>query len=401
MKIALRTIQVLVAVLFILSGLVKANDPLGLSYKMEEFFEIWNAGLASGNFFAKEALAGLFNFLHRFSLALSIIMITLEIMAGVALLIGWKKNLVLWLLLVLIVFFTFLTGYALFSLHPDGSPKFTNCGCFGDCLPITPKTSFTKDLVLLVLILVLLFGKKYMASLLSHKSKTLVLVLSLVFSLLLQWYVLNYLPLVDCLPFKKGNNISEKMKQPPGSYGDSTAIRYVYEKDGKRYEWDWTELPADFETYTYIDRIDKLVRKGNAEPPIKNFSLTGPEMTDTASGEKTTNDSTQIILEQPNAIIGFGLGMAAEKSWLEDFRELILLASQKNIPVYFASNEREKFLKFFNENKINVQVFALDFTNIRTAARTQPTFYFLQKGTVSGKYSHRQIDGLKEQIQQL
>ena len=90
MKISIRVIQVLVAVLFIISGLVKANDPLGLSYKMEEFFEIWNSGLNSGDFFAKGMLVGLFNFLHNYSLALSIIMITLEIVAGIALLIGWR-----------------------------------------------------------------------------------------------------------------------------------------------------------------------------------------------------------------------------------------------------------------------------------------------------------------------
>ncbi|MGZ5287742.1 MAG: BT_3928 family protein, partial [Flavisolibacter sp.] len=375
MKIAIRTIQILVAVLFIISGLVKANDPLGLSYKMEEFFEIWNTSLAAGNFFAKDLLTGFFSFLHGYSILLSIIMITLEIMAGIALLFGWSRKLVLWLLLLLILFFTFLTGYALFSLHPDGSPKFTNCGCFGDCLPITPKTSFLKDLALLVMIVLLLFGKKWMMDFFSTRTKTLILSASLFSSLLLQWYVLNYLPIVDCLPFKRGNNISEKMKQPPGSYGDSTAIRYIYEKDGKRYEWDWTELPADFETYTYIDRIDKLVRKGNAEPPIKNFSLTGAEVTDSVSGEKNRNDSTLQVLEQPFAIIGFGLGKAAEKSWLEDFREVIQMASRKNIPVYFATNERERLIRFFKDNGISVQVFALDFTNIRTAARTQPGFY--------------------------
>ncbi|HEY0356140.1 MAG TPA: MauE/DoxX family redox-associated membrane protein, partial [Flavisolibacter sp.] len=266
MKISIRVIQVLVAVLFIISGLVKANDPLGLSYKMEEFFEIWNSGLNSGDFFAKGMLVGLFNFLHNYSLALSIIMITLEIVAGFALLIGWKKKPVLWLLLVLIVFFTFLTGYAYLSVHPDGSPKFTNCGCFGDCLPITPKSSFLNDIALLAMIMFLLAGQKYLLQLFSNKARVIILSASLFLSLLMQWYVLNYLPFVDCLPFKKGKNITEQMKQPPGSYGDSTAIRFIYEKDGKRYEWDWTELPADYETYTYVDRIDKLVRKGNADP---------------------------------------------------------------------------------------------------------------------------------------
>jgi uncharacterized membrane protein YphA (DoxX/SURF4 family) len=401
MKITIRIIQVIVAVLFIISGLVKANDPLGLSYKMEEFFEIWNTGLMNGSFFAKNMLRNLFSFFHDFSLLLSIVMITLEIVAGIALLIGWKNKFILWLLLLLIVFFTFLTGYAYLSVHPDGSPKFTNCGCFGDCLPITPKTSFLKDIALLIMIIALIAGRRFLLQFFNLKTRNIILAASLVISLLMQWYVLNYLPFVDCLPFKKGKNITEQMKQPAGSYGDSTAIRYVYEKNGKRYEWDWNELPADFETYTYIDRIDKLIRKGNAEPPIKNFSLAGADYFDSTSGSTVKTDSTSIVLNQPLAIIGFGLGESATVNWLDGFRDITNTAAGKNIPVYFATNERERLVKFFKGNNFNVQVFACDFTNIRTAARTQPTFYLLKSGTVIEKYSQRELDNLHSDIEKL
>src|SRR5215213_3577191 len=156
MRTAVRIIQILVGILFIISGLVKANDPLGLAYKMEEFFEIWNRSLSAGHFFANGFLISLFNFLHAHSLFLSVVMITLEIVTGIALLIGWRKKFILYLLLALIIFFTFLTGYAYLSKNPDGSAKFTNCGCFGDCLPITPGTSFTKDLLLLAMIIFLI-----------------------------------------------------------------------------------------------------------------------------------------------------------------------------------------------------------------------------------------------------
>src|SRR5215204_6518838 len=149
MRGLVRIIQILVGVLFIVSGLVKANDPLGLSYKMQEFFEIWNTGLASSGSFLKSPLTAIFQFFHEHSLSLSVIMITLEIVAGAALLLGWMKRSVINLLLVLIVFFTFLTAYAYLS------GKFKNCGCFGDCLPITPFASFMKDVVLLVLIVFL------------------------------------------------------------------------------------------------------------------------------------------------------------------------------------------------------------------------------------------------------
>src|SRR5258706_6796802 len=129
MKPTINIARVIVGVVFIFSGLVKANDPLGLSFKMQEFFELW--GMAKFN---------------SWTLLMSVLMNAFEIIAGFALLLGWRIKLFSWLLLLLILFFTFLTGYAFLS------GKFRNCGCFGDCLPITPKTSFIKDLVLLGLI---------------------------------------------------------------------------------------------------------------------------------------------------------------------------------------------------------------------------------------------------------
>jgi uncharacterized membrane protein YphA (DoxX/SURF4 family) len=393
MKTAVRIIQVIVGVLFILSGLVKANDPMGLSFKMQEFFEIWNADLNSGSFFAKGVLISLFDFLHEHAVFLSVTMITLEVMAGVALLLGWMKKLVLWMLLVLIVFFTFLTAYAFLSTNPGGAPKFTNCGCFGDCLPLQPKTSFLKDLALLVMIVLLLLGQRYLLPVLSKKMRTMILTGSLVLTLLFQWYVLNYLPLADCLPFKKGNNLPAQMKPPPGSVPDSTAIRFIYEKNGKRYEWSPEELPADFNTYKFVDRIDKLVRKGNAEPNIKGFTLTGAERLDTVMGTRSKADSTDIVLSQPLVVIGFGLD-GTSGTWVNRFREVVALARQKNASVYFSTNDLAFYQNLFDRNGINIQVFSTDFTIIRTAARTNPEFYILKSGTVVNKYSYKQIDNL-------
>ena len=136
MKILLNIIRIIVAVLFIFSGLIKANDPLGLSYKMQEFFELWNL-----------------NALDHFSLAISVVMIGFEIIAGVALLLGWQMNLFAWLLLLLIIFFSFLTGYAYLS------GKVKECGCFGNCIPLSSGESFAKDILLLLLILIL-FAKR-------------------------------------------------------------------------------------------------------------------------------------------------------------------------------------------------------------------------------------------------
>ncbi|HEU4469708.1 MAG TPA: BT_3928 family protein [Flavisolibacter sp.] len=389
MRAAIRIIQVFVGLLFIVSGLVKANDPLGLSYKMQEFFEIWNASLASGDFFARKPLMSLFSFLHDHSVFLSVTMITLEIVAGVALLLGWRKKPVLYLLLVLIVFFTFLTGYAFLSKNADGSPKFTNCGCFGDCLPITPLTSFIKDIVLLVLIALLIAGQRYIEPVFPPRARLSLLVASLLLTLLLQWYALNYLPPVDCLPFKQGNSIPEKMKAPPGSVPDSIVMRFIYEKNGKQYEFALEELPADLDSYTYKDRVDRLVRKGNADPPIKGFSLAGSDV-----------DSTQIILGLPRALIGFALSPENPSLWMSELKKLVSAAGARGIPVYMASAEKEELASLLASNGLNIPVFSCDYTVIRTAARTNPTFYFLESGTIRKKYSHRELNKAVEYVNQ-
>src|SRR6187549_2096637 len=98
MKVLLGISRFIVGVLFIFSGLIKANDPLGLAYKMDEYFAVWHWDWAS-----------------QFSLVLSICMNVFEIVAGIAILLGYQARLFTWLLLLLIIFFTFLTGYAVFS----------------------------------------------------------------------------------------------------------------------------------------------------------------------------------------------------------------------------------------------------------------------------------------------
>jgi uncharacterized membrane protein YphA (DoxX/SURF4 family) len=396
LKLAITIVRIIVGTLFIFSGLVKANDPLGLSYKMKEFFEKWNEGLEQGSFFLKDILINLFQFLHDHSLSLSVFMIAFEILAGVALLLGWRMKVFSRLLLLLILFFTFLTGYAYYS------GKFTNCGCFGDCIPITPKTSFLKDIALTGLIIFLFKYRRNIRPYFSANTNFGIMTAVTVFSFGLQWYVLNYLPLVDCLPFKKGNDISEKMKPPRGSVQDSFAIRFVYEKGGKEFEFSATELPADLNTYTFKDRIDKLIRKGNAEPPIKGFSLSGKEFIDSTTGKEKRNDSTSIILSQPYCLLLFCENFSTPvKDWEKDFEELIRIASQKNIPAYIVTASlNEAAIALQKTSFSNLQIFECDFTAIRTAARTNPSLYLLKQGVVVNKWSYKKILQAKNYLPQ-
>ena len=363
-KTFLNTARLLVGILFIFSGLIKANDPLGLSYKMQEFFEVWNMPA-----------------LDAYTLGFSIVMIVFEILAGVAVIIGWRMRLFAWLLLLLIIFFSFLTGYAVIS------GKVRECGCFGNCIPLQAMGSFIKDLILLLLIAILFIFRNEIKSRLSSRSALIILALTLVFSFAVQWYALRYLPMIDCLPFKKNANIFEKMKPPPGAIPDSSVIHFVYEKNHKTMEYTADELPADLDSsYTFVKRYDKLIRKGNAEPEIKDFSLIS------SSG----SDSTVQILGRP----GYQLMLISRsfpqssQAWDKSFLLLYTLAKSKNIPVILVTSNRTEGENWLKNNALSndIPVFGCDATAVKTAARADPTLYLLKKASILDKWSYANLD---------
>jgi len=292
-----------------------------------------------------------------------------------------------WLLLLLTLFFTFLTAYAVYS------GKFTNCGCFGDCLPIPPTASFIKDIVLTLLIIFLFVNRRKIIPSFRNGPSIAIMLATTFFSFALQWYTLKYLPLVDCLPFKKGNNISEKMKIPPGARPDSFAIRFVYEKGGKLYEFSATDLPPDLGTYTYKERKDKLIRKGDAEPPIKGFILTS--MTDV--------DSTEAILQYPGHSIFYFTSGNGKNEWSgkNDLSGVLSAATGKGMPVYALTPNAGALKKQFDKAGWNYPIFKLDYTAYRTASRADPTIYLIKNGTIEGKWSLADKDKALKFIQSL
>ena len=345
-----------VGLLFIFSGLIKANDPLGLSYKMQEFFEVW--GLA---------------FLDEFSMEFAVGMNSLEIVAGVALLIKFPYKQTLWLLLGLIVFFTFLTGYALFS------GKIKTCGCFGDCIPLTPKVSFIKDVVLLFAILILLFNQKKVKSNLHKALGIFLLLLSTGAVGYGQYFVLQHLPFIDCLPYKRGNDIQEQMKTPIGAIPDSVSVQMTFLKNGKEVQFDMNQFPANFDsTYIYQDRKEVLIQKGNGMvAKIVDFSLF------TLNNEDTTaalfNSATPYVLI-------FSGSIDPRIPW----ETLIKTIQQKNHQVYLITADKANALKL----KLGIPILIGDMTMIKTAARVWPTITIMNGSTIMEKQSY--IDYLKK-----
>src|SRR5690606_27111023 len=137
---------IIVGLLFIISGLNKFNDSMGFSFKFEEYFSIVVLNLPS---------------FMPMALGISIVQLIVVVLLGIFLLLGFKLKFTLWSLLSMIVFFTFLTFYSAYF------NKVTDCGCFGDAIKLTPWESFAKDVLLLVLILVLIIGRKHIRPLLA------------------------------------------------------------------------------------------------------------------------------------------------------------------------------------------------------------------------------------------
>ncbi len=368
MRIIVNISRVIVGLLFIFSGLIKANDPLGLSYKMQEFFEVWGANAS---------LHSLMLFLNDYALAFSIITITLEVIVGVALLLGWAPRLFSWLLLLLIIFFTFLTGYAVLS------GKIRTCGCFGDCIPLTAMQSFTKDIILCVLILIIFFGARYIRPIFRGALNFVVLCVATLLVLGFQWYVLRRLPVFDCLPFKSGNNILELRKMPANAIPDKMDFKFVYEKNGENKEFGKDQLPDS--TWTFVKREDIVIEKGkNNEPPIKDFFL------NTMSG----TDSTEAVLNHPGEYyLFFVKDVGRDTTWMDDFRKLHTLSMQQNRPLYIVASQASAAHTLFNEkNNFNVTVLGCDATALKTAARTDPALYLMKGPVIQKKWGVADID---------
>lgn len=368
MKTLVNLSRWIVGLLFIFSGLIKANDPHGLSYKMQEFFERW----AADGF-----LPWLMNWLHQFSLGFSIVMIALEIVAGVAILIGIWRVFFTRLLFVLIIFFALLTGYA------DLSGKITECGCFGDCIPLTARQSFVKDIILLLLILVLLIGSKHIKPLFSKGVNIFILIVVVFFSFFSQWWVMRHLPILDCLPFKIGNNVLELRKMPADAVPDKVEYSFVYEKDGLKKQFNINDLPDS--SWTFVSRQDVIVEKGrNNEPPIKDYMLIASDGT----------DSTEAVLSLDANFYIFYVSRvnATSADWFPKFEQVLAFARKSHTPLLVATADPEEARDFFNTRKhLFIPVFALDAVAFKTAARTNPELYLMHGPVVKNKWGRADL----------
>jgi uncharacterized membrane protein YphA (DoxX/SURF4 family) len=360
MKYFIWFLRITVGVLFIFSGLVKANDPLGLTYKMDEIFDIWHM-----------------SFMAPYTLYFSILMIAFEIIAGVALLIGYAFRLLSVLLLLLNLFYTFLTAYALFS------GKIKECGCFGDCFKISNEATFGKDIVLLIMSLILFVYRNRVRPLFSGYAITALMILTVFFSFGVQWYMLEHLPFYDCLAYKAGNNLLEKMQPAPDATPDVYETTFIYEKNGVKKEYNSTNYPWQDSTWKFVDKTDKLIKSGTGQPAIPH---------DFAILDSDQKDNTEEILKTKGYVAFFFLRKTedAHTDNMEMLKALVAQARQARIPFYFlCSTDYDSGKAFAKKWGLDLSPYIMDVTISKTVMRSNPGLMLLKDGTVVHKWSYR------------
>ena len=372
MRFIYSILRYLVGSIFIFSGLIKINDPVGTQIKLEEYFGVFSSDFTS-----------LFELLVPFALLISIVLCTLEIIIGIALLMNYKMKIVLKLLLSLIVFFTFLTFYSAYF------NKVTDCGCFGDAIKLTPWESFYKDIILLVFSISIYFLNKnlknqvgifYIKIFDDKVFRNGIIIVSTIICLIISFSAINFLPFIDFRAYKIGNYIPDLMNP-----SEELKYSYIMEKGGREYEFE--SYPLD-ESFTF--KKIKLLNP-EAQPIITDYSLWNE--TGDYTNESFLGNKLFIIIHDVNK-----MGLKGRK--LEDFiSHLKILVSNINFwiePIIITSSDSKSFNDFKEKYNIEIKNVYGDATVLKTIIRSNPGFFLLRNGTVTGKWHYNKFPDAKE-----
>lgn len=357
MKHALTIIRFFVGGLFIFSGMIKVNDPVGTAIKMEEYFDIFSVDFAT-----------FFEIFVPLALPIAVFMVVLEVVLGVMLLLNYRQNLTLGLLLIILVFFTFLTGYSAFT------GNVTDCGCFGDAIKLTPMESFIKDIVLMVLAFILYFGEHKPQSEKLEKISHFAVGGSLVLSLGMSIYAIMYLPFIDFRAYKIGNHIPTEM-QPSAEY----IYEYVMEKDGKEYTFD--TYPTD-KTYTF-----KAMNHLNPEA--------APKITDFAIWNDTGDYTDEMLTGNRLFIIMYDIRKTKSEN-IKDVNTLIQALGGKLDVYALTASDGESYKQFAQSNRLSVPFYYTDATVLKTINRANPGLWLIKDGIVIGKWHGNAVPNYSE-----
>jgi len=355
--------RVFVGILFIISGFIKLNDPVGFSFKLEEYFSQGVLDLP---------------FLMPYALAISIFVVIFEVVLGVFLLIGFLRSFTLWSLLLMILFFTFLTFYSAYF------NKVTDCGCFGDAIKLTPWESFTKDVILLVLILILYFGRKHIKALFSQGIRQIIALTSVVICIIYGNFVLNHLPVIDFRAYKIGANIEDGMQFPEDAPKAIFEYAWKFNNNGEeivhRTNGDYPDVDGDF-----IGVETKEIQKGY-EPPIHDFTI-----------EQQGEDFTASLMQEDKLLIVVAYDLAkSEYKAFEKVKEVTDKAIKQGYKVIGMSASNQDWTqRIIEEYQLGFEFYFTDETTLKTIVRSNPGILTLEKGTITQKVHYNDIGDLE------
>ncbi|HVS91302.1 MAG TPA: BT_3928 family protein [Mucilaginibacter sp.] len=368
MKRAVWTCRILVGLLFIFSGLIKINDPLGFSYKLDEYFDVFHI-----------------SFLSSLSLSIAIVLCTLEVVLGFGILIGVRPVKIAWGLLLLIIFFGFLTFYSAWFKVVQ------TCGCFGDAIPLTPWQSFSKDMVLLALVLVIFVNRRTIRPAFNDKLGDRLLTGAIIVALGIGLYTYNFLPVIDFLPYKVGANIPSEMKAPPGAKPDEFEIMYHLknkktgeEKDMNDKDYIKSNIWKD-NNWAVVGTPESTLLKKGYDIPIKDLVIQD------AQGNNYTNE----LLANPFdnlVIVAYDLNKTNNQALGRLNALAINLAQNFNTrTVLLTSAPTENAEAFSKANHLAMEIFYADEVPLKTMVRANPGVLLLRNGTILGKWHYHNV----------
>ncbi len=358
--------RIFVGSLFIISGLIKLNDPVGFSYKLAEYFS--------------EPVLNL-PFLVPLALAIAVTIVIFETMLGVMLLLDYKSNFTIFSLLAMIVFFTFLTFYSAYF------NKVTDCGCFGDALKLTPWQSFTKDIVLLFFIIILFINRRLVRPLFGKSMNQILIGISLALCVLMAYWVLNHLPLVDFRAYKVQTNIQKAMEIPDDAPKAKVDMVFVYNVGGVDKDFSEADVMAGKipDGAKFVKRNDVVITPGYI-PEVHDFTM-----------EKDGGDHKAELMEEPKlmAFIAYDLSHASPNG-MAKLEKISKEARSKGYKVIAltASNDSEidDAKKLYD---LTFDFYFCDGTTLKTIERANPSIVIFNRGTIVQKLHFNDADQIK------
>ena len=361
LKMIVNLCRIIVAVTFIFSGFVKAIDPIGTQYKLQDYL----------------GAIGMAGILPNWTLlAVAVFLAAIEFCIGIFLLFAIQRRLISKLTVAFMAFMTMVTVWIVVA------DPVKDCGCFGDALHLTNTETLIKNIVLLVCSLVIMYRPLAMFRFVSKSNQWIVTNYTIVFILVSSGLSLYYLPIFDFRPYHIGVNIPRGMEIPKGAKLPQFKTTFIMEKNGQRKEFTLDNYPDA--SWKFIDSKTVQTSEGYI-PPIHDFSITD---------NKTGLDLTNSVLSHKGytfLLIAPHLETADDSNF-GDIDRLYEYAQSYDIPFYCLTASTAKAIKRWIDLTGAEYPFCItDEAVLKTIIRSNPGLLLLKDGTIINKWSHNNL----------